>query len=254
MMAIGPYVGITRITHCCTLIDFRKWMILTDPWFSEKFGYYRGEPLAARVDELPELKGVVISHDHYDHNDMGAFAQYRDKAVPIFAQGAAARRARGKGFSNVTALDTWSNAQIEHIALTAVPALHGVPEIGFILQALDLTVYFAGDTAFIPQLAEIAQRFPRIDIALLPINGLRVLGKQVVMDPVQAAELCAQLRPRYAIPTHYAFKGGAVMDALFLKYYAEQPHLPELFQDAVRERAPDTEVIVLEPGEHFDCR
>jgi hypothetical protein len=44
-----------------------------------------------------------------------------------------------------------------------------------------------------PELSEIANRFPRIDVALLPINGLRVFGKKVVMDPHEAAELCAPL-------------------------------------------------------------
>ena len=50
----------------------------------------------------------------------------------------------------------------------------------------------------------------------MPINGLRVFGKQVVTDPKQAASVCALLTPRVAIPTHYAFKGGAIMDAFSL--------------------------------------
>ncbi len=168
---------VTRITHCCTPIDFSGSVILTDPWFSERFGYHRGEPLGREVAALPRLASVVISHDHYDHNDVGAFSGYGDKSVPILAEDAAARRARDSGFGNARALRVWEAAALGNIAVTAVPARHGVPEIGFVLRACDCTVYFAGDTMLIPELSRIAGEFPDIDIALLPINGLRVFGK-----------------------------------------------------------------------------
>ncbi|HKD74390.1 MAG TPA: MBL fold metallo-hydrolase, partial [Ktedonobacterales bacterium] len=60
---------ITRVTHSCVLIDFDGTIILTDPWFSEKSGYHRGEPLGRTIDQLPMLAGVVVSHSHYDHYD-----------------------------------------------------------------------------------------------------------------------------------------------------------------------------------------
>lgn len=244
----GTWVNVTRITHCCTLIDFSGVVLLTDPWFSERFGYHRGEALGTTVADLPTLAGVLVSHDHYDHNDMRAFSQYRDKTVPVFAEQAAASRARRTGFVQAAALGTWQRVSIQDISVTAVPALHGVPEIGFILQAGGLTVYFGGDTMLIPELSRLANEFPPIDIALLPINGLRVFGKQVVMDPIQAADLCAILKPRTAIPTHYAFTGGWLTDALVLKYFAEQRRLTEMFINAMVKAGTGTEVVVLAPG------
>lgn len=244
-------VKVTRITHCCTLIDFSGEVVLTDPWFSERFGYYRGEALGGALADLPPLAGVLVSHDHYDHNDMRAFSGYRDRGVTVLAEAAAARRARSAGFGNAKALETWGKAQLKDILVTAVPALHGVPEVGFVAQAAGFTVYFGGDTMLIPELSRLASDFPPIDIALLPINGLRVLGKQVVMDPLQAADLCAMLKPRVAIPTHYAFTGGWLMDGLFLKYFAEQQRLTELFKEAMVKTKTDTQVVVLTPGASF---
>jgi L-ascorbate metabolism protein UlaG (beta-lactamase superfamily) len=135
-----------------------------------------------------------------------------------------------------------------------VPALHGVPEIGFVIQAGGFTVYFGGDTMLIPELSRLADEFPPIDIALLPINGLRVFGRQVVMDPLQAADLCALLKPRVAIPTHYAFTGGTLVDGLILKYFAAQQRLTAMFAEAVVKTGADTKVVVLEPGARFDAR
>jgi hypothetical protein len=35
-------------------------------------------------------------------------------------------------------------------------------------------VFFGADTLLIPELSEVARRFPKIDLALLPINSLKV--------------------------------------------------------------------------------
>jgi len=34
---------LTRVAHACVLLDFDGHTILTDPWLSEKAGYYQGE-------------------------------------------------------------------------------------------------------------------------------------------------------------------------------------------------------------------
>lgn len=243
-------LSITRIAHSCVLIGFGDDHVLTDPWFSKKFGYDPGEALGRNVAELPRLSGVVVSHDHYDHNDVKTLSNYPDKAVPVIAEPKAAERVRSAGFTHVAAADTWSAASLGPVAVTAVPALHGVPEVGYVLQREGFTVYFAGDTMLIPALAEIGQRFPRIDVALLPINGLKVFNKQVVMNPEEAAELCGLLAPRIAIPTHYAFKGG-MMDALFLRYFDRRERLPQIFRETVKQRAPKTRVEILTPGTTF---
>ena len=58
-----------------TEIDGRTF--LTDPWFSTRPGYYQGEPIAAGIGDLPALDGMLITHAHYDHSDLQAFAAYR---------------------------------------------------------------------------------------------------------------------------------------------------------------------------------
>jgi L-ascorbate metabolism protein UlaG (beta-lactamase superfamily) len=242
------FVKVTRIAHCCVLVDFGGSAILTDP-FSEKLGYYRGEPLGLNIADLPPLAAVVVSHDHYDHNDMTAFGSYPDKTVPLFVERGAAQRARRVGFSNVRALAPFETGSVGPVSITGVPVQHGIPEVGFILQALGLTVYFAGDTLLIPALSDIAQRFPKIDVALLPVNGLRVFGKQVVMNPLEAAQLCALLNPRLAIPTHYTFRGGPIVDRIALKYFDDQQSLPTFFKNAVEKYAPKTMVRILPTGE-----
>jgi L-ascorbate metabolism protein UlaG (beta-lactamase superfamily) len=110
------------------------------------------------------------------------------------------------------------------------------------------TVFFGADTLRIPGLDEVPRRFPGIDAALLPVNGLRIrpaFNRQVVMNAEQAGEYCAVLKPKVAVPIHYAFSAGPMRDRLFLKYDGT----PERFQRAVARYAPATQVRVLAPGE-----
>jgi hypothetical protein len=48
-------VTVTRIAHSTVLIDFDGHRVLTDPWFSERFGYYHGEPYGIALADLPRI-------------------------------------------------------------------------------------------------------------------------------------------------------------------------------------------------------
>jgi L-ascorbate metabolism protein UlaG (beta-lactamase superfamily) len=246
MMALTT---LTRVAHACVLLDFDGHMILTDPWLSEKTGYYQGEKRAFdTAADLPPLSGVVISHGHYDHFDMEAFAAYPDKTVPMAVKRGLAAKARSYGFSNVTELDAWETTDLGPVRVTAAPAKHKVPEVTFVLESAGSRVFFGADTMRIAELDDIAHRFGPIDLALLPINGLTIrplLNRQVVMNAVEAADLTRTLRPRLAVPIHYAFTGGPTRDRLLLKM---DPR-PEMFLDAAADIAPDTKVHILPPGE-----
>jgi L-ascorbate metabolism protein UlaG (beta-lactamase superfamily) len=243
---------ITRIAHSSVLIDFDGTRVLTDPWFSERFGYYHGEPYGIALDALPRLDGVVVSHGHYDHYDMQSFKAYPDKQVPMAVKRGIEKAAQRVGFTNLIPMDAWETTTFGPITITAVPGKHGVPEITYLLQAHGRSVYFGGDTLLIPELSEIPQRFGRVDVALLALNGLQIrpLGnKQVVMNAQDAAELCHIIRPAYAVPIHYTFTGGPILNTLVLKYAGTPEALLQEFQPAVANLAPETTVRVLAPGE-----
>jgi L-ascorbate metabolism protein UlaG (beta-lactamase superfamily) len=241
---------LTRVVHASVLLDFDGATILTDPWLSERPGYHHGEPRAfASAADLPPLSGIVISHGHYDHCDLDALAGYPDKQVPIATIPSVATRVRSAGFHNVVVLGDWDSTELGPVRVTAAPAKHSVPEATFVLRSDGQTVFFGGDTMRIPELDEIARRFPDLDLALLPINGLRIrpmLGRQVVMDAEQAADLTNVLRPRLAVPIHYAFTAGPVRDRFLLKLDRDRP---DLYEEATAAVAPDTDVRILAPGE-----
>jgi L-ascorbate metabolism protein UlaG (beta-lactamase superfamily) len=241
---------ITRITHSCHLIQVGEVTVLTDPWFSERTFYHPGEPVAMGVADLPQLDAVLISHEHYDHCDLAAFASYRDRDVPMIVAGPVAAKARAAGFTNAHPLEPWQATTVKDLTVTAAPGKHAVYEVTFVISGGGRNVYFAGDTMLIPELRTLPDRFPRFDAALLPINGLQIrpqLNKQVVMNAEQAAELTAVLRPQITVPHHYAFTGGWLGDRLITKSDSDPRH----FIDAARRLAPESATRVLTPGERL---
>jgi L-ascorbate metabolism protein UlaG (beta-lactamase superfamily) len=238
---------VTRVTHSCVLLDFDGSVVLTDPWFSEKPGYYRGEPLAYTVEQLPKLAAVIVSHDHYDHYDLEAFRAYADKDVPMLVKSGMASKARAAGFTNVIVLEAWDQ-WIGYVKVVAAPGAHSVPELSYVLQRGGLTVFFGGDTLLIPELTEVGRRFGPIDLALLPVNGLCIRPAndlQIVMNAREAASLCNTLQARVAVPLHYPFTGGPEVDRDLLKYTGTA----EEFAEETARVSPSTEVHVLAPGE-----
>jgi L-ascorbate metabolism protein UlaG (beta-lactamase superfamily) len=238
---------VTCVTHSCVLLDFDGSVVLTDPWFSEKPGYYRGEPLAFTVEALPKLAAVIVSHDHYDHYDLEAFQAYPDKDVPLLGKSGMGAKARAAGFTNVIVLEAWDQ-WVGYVKVIAAPGAHSVPELSHVLPARGVTVFFGGDTLLIPELNEMGRRFAPFDLALLPVNGVRIRPAndlQIVMNAKDAASLCGTLQARVAVPIHYTFTGGPEVDQHFLKYTGTAQ---EFAEECARE-SPATEVHILAPGE-----
>ena len=76
---------------------------------------------------------------------------------------------------------------------------------GFVVEAGGAVVYFAGDSGYCPHFAEIACRFPRIDLALLPIGAYepRWFMRQQHVDPAEAVRAHLDLRPRRSLGMHF---------------------------------------------------
>jgi L-ascorbate metabolism protein UlaG (beta-lactamase superfamily) len=202
------------------------------------------------VTDLPRLCGVTVTHSYHTHYDMIGFGAYPDKAVPIVVPRGAGGRARKAGFTSVIELDPWETADLGPVRVTAATGEHIIRENTYIYEANGWTVYHSGDTVVIPSLAEIARRFPRIDVAFMSITGQMIvppINRQLSMRPEEAADLCALLKPRLVVPIAPDSGAVSIVDRLFLR----RPGTPEAFAAAVARRGLSTVVQVLAPGERF---
>ncbi|MFI1995907.1 MBL fold metallo-hydrolase [Actinoplanes sp. NPDC020271] len=239
---------VTRIAHACQLIEIGDLRILTDPWFTQSAAYHQGEPIAGEVASLGRIDALVVSHEHYDHCDLDALvAGGFDLSTPLFGPGTVTALAEGKGFTSLHTIEAWESATVGDLTVTATPGQHGVHEVTFVIQAGGRAVFFGGDSLRVPELDEIPNRFGKIDLAILPVNGLciRVANmQQVVMDAEQAAALTAVLNPTVALPHHYAFHSGRLGDQIITRGDRDPRH----YTEALARLAPTVATRIVLPG------
>jgi L-ascorbate metabolism protein UlaG (beta-lactamase superfamily) len=229
------------------LLRYANITVLTDPNFVPRgteipLGYgmhtRRLTDPAMRIDELPPVDLVLLSHLHADHFDDIA-RERLPRSMPIVTTPDAAEQLAEDGFAALQPLDTWEmhehRVPAGRLRITAMPGKHApaglqvaLPEVmGSYLEFWEgdeadpsLRVYITGDTVMYEGLREIPDRVPAIDLALLHLGGTRVMGVTVTMDADQGVELLEAVRPSVAVPIHYndyeAFKSplGAFVAAV----------------------------------------
>lgn len=70
------------------------------------------------------------------------------------------------------------------------------------------TIYISGDTLLVPELSEIPNRYPHVDLMLVHLGGTTIPSPSVpllmvTMDAKQGVELVRLVRPDVTIPVHY---------------------------------------------------
>lgn len=238
-------LGITRVVHGTVILELRGTRVIVDPWFHSGLFVRQREPLGLTPDRVPPLDAVLITHDHRSHFDTDSLAELAKTVPRAIARPELAPKLAKLGFKDVVPLVWWEKTRIGDVTVTAVPARHGVGTNGYVLEHGATSVYVAGDTFYFAGLVDIATRFAKLDVALLPVGGQRLLGVKREMSPVDAAKTAAVLRAKRVIPIGYGEAGGFP-----IRWWSRKP--AERFAEACKDRGIDAgRVVVLEPGESW---
>lgn len=208
-------VLLTPLDGPTTIIEVAGTRFLVDPTFDPAQEYPIGSRSLVKTTDAtwtPEQAGpvdaVLLSHDqHPDNLDHGGRA-YLASAPLTLTTPLAASRLGGTAVS----LGPWESRRVGSVTVTAVPAQHGPdgtehltgPVTGFVLSADGQVIYVSGDNASLRLVAEVAQRFPRIDVAVLFAGAARtpLVDGYLTLTSPEAAEAADILgRPR-VLPVH----------------------------------------------------
>src|SRR5262245_39590113 len=216
--------AVTFIGHSTFLVRTASTVFITDPVFTTHAGPFgrlgprRVRPPAILPSALPSIDLVLLSHNHYDHLQPSSLRLFAGAgfAVPL---GLVPMVPRPPAASVVTRtvleLDWWQSGRIGGAEITCVPAQHFSARTpwdrnatlwcGYIVRIDGVTIYFAGDSGYSPQFAEIGRRFPGIDVALLPIGAYehRSLMTPAHMNPEEAVRANRDLNPRVSLGMHF---------------------------------------------------
>ncbi|PBK79311.1 N-acyl-phosphatidylethanolamine-hydrolyzing phospholipase D [Armillaria gallica] len=243
-------VKATWLGHACFLVEFpfvaslgRGARVLFDPVFSDRcspsqaFGPKRYTEMPCKIEDIPEVDAVVISHNHYDHLDTHTITTLFKRARPphIFAPLGNESYFASIGIpkDHAHTLDWWDARRVEvsgtSFKLICTPAQHWTGRGAFdqgktlwaswAVEGEGKKVYFAGDTGYrsvkddenedecpvCPAFKEIGEKFDKFDLAMIPIGAYkpRWFMSTIHCAPQDSVRIFKDVRAKKAIAMHW---------------------------------------------------
>jgi N-acyl-phosphatidylethanolamine-hydrolysing phospholipase D len=219
--APGQRPQVTWIGHDTVLVQYRGVNVLTDPVFSQRsspfsfLGPRRSAPPSLRIDQLPRIDFVLISHNHYDHLDAYTVRALGDRTIWVVPLGYKQWFAE-RGVARVEEFDWWDSREIAGATITATPSQHwtgrGVNDryralwASWAVQIGGFKFWFGGDTGYNDKIfVEIGARHGPFELALIPIGGYepRWFMKNMHVNPEEAVLIHKDIGSKYSLGIHW---------------------------------------------------
>ena len=205
--ATAPQSGlrITWMGHSSMLVEIDGVRVLLDPVWDERAspvewaGPKRFFAPPLRLDELPRIDAVLVSHDHYDHLGAGtvrrlAVLQPEARWVTMLGVGAILRRL-GVQAKRIAEMDWTETVSIAgaRCEITALPARHFSGRgafnrfetlwASFVLRGAGHTVYYGADSGWWEGFSEIGAAYGPFDVTMLEIGAYNELWRSIHLGP-----------------------------------------------------------------------
>ncbi len=219
-----PVNGIqyTFVNHSTFLLQCQGINLLTDPIWSERCspmpfaGPARQRPPGLRLESLPKIDLVLLTHNHYDHWDAPTLRQIIKKWNPQFVVplGLAATL-KAYGAQEVVELDWWQAATVCGLTIKALPANHfssrGLFDrdktlwAGYSIGTKVHKIYFVGDTGYSDIFKKVGKEEGPFDLAFIPIGAYlpRWFMSPIHTSPEEAVKIHQDIFSRQSVAMHF---------------------------------------------------
>jgi L-ascorbate metabolism protein UlaG (beta-lactamase superfamily) len=219
----GDTSRVTFINHSTFLIQTHGMNILTDPIWSKRagpvkfIGPRRRRPPAIKLEDLPKIDIILLSHNHYDHLDIDTLKQlFRIHKPRIITTLGISKYLEKQGISDSIDLDWWQEKKLnDRISIACVPAQHfsgrGMFDrekslwCGFVLIISGGSIYFAGDTGLGSFFSEIGQKYNPLKLSILPIGAYipQWFMQPIHTSPEEAVKIHLECKTARSIASHF---------------------------------------------------
>ena len=214
----GP--SITWFGHSSYLLTMDGCTVLVDPVMS---GHSSPLPFfirsfagtdVYRVEDLPEIDVLLITHDHYDHLDFETIVQLKTKVKRVVTTLGVGAHLQFWGYDAdiITELNWHESAQVKHLTFTATPTRHFSGRsfvrnqtlwAAFVLKTAAHNIYIGGDSGYGPHFKTTGEQYGPFDIAILESGQYNSAWKYIHMAPEETVQAALDLRAQTLFPVHW---------------------------------------------------
>ena len=208
---------IVWLGHASFFIRLGGVTFVTDPVFYDMFFIKRHVGIPCPAEDIKGIDYLLLSHGHRDHFDKKTIEKLvstnpkMEALVPL---------KNGEYFksNNVEVQEAgWYQQYItkNNVEVYFMPARHWNRRAlldfnktlwgSFIIKYKNIVIYFAGDTSTGDHFAEIAEFFPKVDYALLPVGAYKpeFIMKEAHMSPQEGYNAFKIMGAKTFIPMHF---------------------------------------------------
>ena len=215
---------IAWIGHATFLIKLGDTTIITDPLFSKNtgpliFGPKRYVAPAIKLNEIPKVDLFLLTHNHYDHQDMSTIRNFPFKNAKVITPLKLSKYFHN--YKDVNELDWYEEIKInDNLKVTLLPAVHWSKRSlfdtnktlwgNFLIEYKDKKFFFACDTGVGDIYKDLGKKYGPMDITFINIGAYNFFPIMPVKDksvyhtnPEEALEVAQNLKSKKVIGMHW---------------------------------------------------
>ena len=214
---------IAWIGHATYLIKLGDTTIITDPVFSKNagpliFGPKRYVEPALNLNEIPKTDLFLLTHNHYDHQDMGTIRRFPFKDSKVLVPLKLGKYFTRYRFKDVNEMDWYDEIKVNNdLKVTLLPAVHWSKRSltdtnktlwgNFLIEYKDKKIFFACDTGYGNIYKELGEKYGPIDLTMINIGAYNfkpMFDRSIYhTTPEEALNVAQDLKSKKVLGTHW---------------------------------------------------
>ena len=210
------------IGHATFLLKLGEITIITDPVFSKNagpliFGPKRYVEPALNLNEIPKIDLILLTHNHYDHQDMGTIRKFPYKGANVIVPLKLGKYFTKNSFKNVNELDWYQTIKKNYLNITMLPAVHWSKRSlkdtnktlwgSYLIEYKGKKILFACDTGYGEIYKDLGKKFGPIDLTIINIGAYNfepMFDKSIYhTNPEEALQIAKDLNSKKVIGMHW---------------------------------------------------
>ena len=212
---------IAWIGHATFLIKLGETTIITDPVFSNNagplvFGPKRYVEPAIELKEIPKTDVFLLTHNHYDHQDMSTIRGFPYKNAKVLLPLKLGKYF--KRYKDGNEMDWYDEIQINSdLKITLLPAVHWSKRSltdtnktlwgNFLIEYKNKKIFFACDTGYGNIYKDLGEKYGPIDLSMINIGAYDfrpMFDKSIYhTTPEEALNIAQDLKSKKVLGTHW---------------------------------------------------